>query len=145
PRSAMQSERRVEPTGAPKAGASMLPPASARLHGERGLHPRAELAVRIRIAARVALEVAQQQIVAVAADDRVRKQRDLAAARRRVDDEARHRIAGREAPQPLDQLDAAIDGRPKMARPPNRIALIQVVGPHADLQEALEEPPERIE
>ena len=101
---------------------------------------RAERAVRIGIAVDAALEVAQQQIVAVAADDRIGHQRDLAAAARRVDRQSRHRIARGVAAQRRDDLEPLLDRRAEMRRAGDRVALIEVVGLHPAHQQPVHQP-----
>src|SRR5262249_23024741 len=104
----------------------------ADAHGSlRGVaHPDsvgAEASFRIRIAVDVPLEVAKQEIPALAADDIIRDQRDLAAAARRIDNEVRDRIAGRVAAQGLDDLDALLHRGAEMRRAGDRVALIEVI------------------
>src|SRR3546814_2752415 len=67
-----------------------------------------DLAAGIGIAIDTAFEVAQQQVVAVAPDDVVGQQGDLAAALGRVDHVLRHGIAGGVAAQALDDIDALL-------------------------------------
>ena len=89
----------------------------------------------IRVAASLALEVAEHQVVAVAAEHRIGQQRDLAAAARRVDDVVRHRVAGGMAAQLRDDLEALLDRRAEVRRAADRVALVEVVRPDADHQQ----------
>ncbi len=72
------------------------------------------------------------------------EQRNLAAAARRIHHEVRHRVAGRVAAQLRDKLEPLVDARPEMRRAGNRVALIKVIRPHTDLQQAMEEALQRI-
>ncbi len=86
----------------------------------------------IGITIHVPLVVAQQQVVAVAADDVFRLEGDLAAAAGGVDHVVGHRVARRVAPQALDDLHALGDRRAEVRRAGNRVALVEVIGtdPH---------------
>jgi hypothetical protein len=93
----------------------------------------------------LALEVAEQEVVAVAAEEVVGRERHLAAAAGQVDDEVRHGVAGRVAAQAADDLQAALDRRAEVGRAGDRVALEQVVGLHAAGEQAVEQLLERLD
>src|ERR1700722_15378388 len=100
---------------------------------------RPECSARIGIAINLALEIAQQEIIAIAADDRIRRDQDLSAAAGRVDAEARRRIAGGMSAQCADDLDSRLDAGAKMAGAADRITLIEVVRLHPAGEQSVHE------
>src|SRR5579885_3832471 len=87
---------------------------------------RAQHAARIGVAVNLALEIAQQQVVAVAADDGIRRQKNFSAAARRIHREQRRCISGRMAAQALDDFKALFDSGAEIVRTADGIALIEV-------------------
>ncbi len=83
------------------------------------------------------LEVAQHDLAGGLADHVVGHDRNLAAAARRVDDVLGHGVARGVAAQPLDDLDALADRRPQMAGAFHQVALVEVVGAHANLDQVV--------
>src|SRR5262245_3113680 len=105
-----------------------------------GRHPHGlapQRAVRVRITIYLALEIAEQEIVAVAANDGIGRQLDLATPARSVDDEHRRRVACGMAAQRADDLEAGIDRGAEVARAFDRIALVQIVRLHPAHQKAV--------
>ena len=112
------------------------PQSACPLAAQRAASAAAELSAGIRVAALLAPEVPELEVVAVATEHGVGQHRDLAAAAGRVHDVVRHRIAGRIAAQLRDQLEALLDRSPEMRRAADRIALIEIVRPDSDLRAA---------
>src|SRR5215469_38534 len=88
----------------------------------------------IGVSVDLALEVAQQQIVAIAARDRIGRQLDLAAAARRIDHEQRRGITCGVAAQRPDDLKPLVHPGAEMRRAPDGIALIKIIGLDAVLE-----------
>src|SRR4029078_5611536 len=99
----------------------------------------ADRAVRIGIAVDLALEVLEDEIVALRSHDVIGKQRDLSAAARSIDHVGRHGVAGRMAAQSLHDLKAFVDARAEMRGARYWIALIEVVRPDTALPRTVEE------
>src|SRR3569833_1128922 len=98
---------------------------------------RAELSARIGIAVYAAFEVPQKQVVAVAADDEVRRKLNLAAAARGVDRKDRRRVAGGEPAQPLNDLTPLLHIGAEVGGTADRVALVEVVRTDSALQQSL--------
>src|SRR3569832_2086218 len=98
---------------------------------------RAELSARIGIAVHAAFEVPQKQVVAVAADDEVRRKLNLAAAARGVDRKDRRRVAGGEPAQPLNDLKPLLHIGAEVGGTADRVALVEVVRTDSALQQSL--------
>ena len=94
-------------------------------------------AARIGITIDATLEVADQDIVTVAANQIFRQQRDLAATTRCIDDVLRDGITGRVTAQPLNNLDTLRDRCAEMRRTGDRIALIQIIRPDTAHQQTV--------
>src|SRR6185437_4182789 len=92
---------------------------------------------RIGITIGAALEIGEQQIVAIAADDVIGQQRNLAAAAGRIDDKLRHGVAGGVAAQPPNDFEALLDRGAEVLRTGNRVALIEVIGFYPRLEQPL--------
>src|SRR5579859_652711 len=97
------------------------------------LLPRAfsERSARIGIAIDAALEIAQQKVVTVPADNGIGCELYFSAAAGGIDHEDRRRITRRVAAQRLQNLKPGVHAGPEMGRSANRVALIEVVGLYA--------------
>ena len=86
-------------------------------------------ALGVGISIGLALEIPQHQVFAVAADDVVGQQGDLAAAARGVDHERGHGIAGRMPAKALDDLQPLRHRGAEMGGAGDRVALVEIVRP----------------
>ena len=93
----------------------------------------------------VALVVAQHDLVVRVADEVVGHDRDLAAAAGSIHHVRRHRIAGSVAAQPFHDLDPLADRGAEMARALDQVALVDVVGPDAVLDQPMNERPHDVD
>ena len=89
--------------------------------------------VVIRVAEDITLIVTQDQTVFVPAGDVFGQQWDFSASAGCVNHLGGHSIAGGVAAQTLDDFQPLADWCAEMRGAGNRVALIQVVGAHADL------------
>jgi hypothetical protein len=99
----------------------------------------AELASRIRITVDTSAIIAEQEIIALAADHGLGKDGYFSAASRGIDDIGWHRVPGRVATEPLDDLHALFYRRPEMTGTYDGITLVEVVGPDPYLKKPVHE------
>ncbi len=83
----------------------------------------------------VALEVAQDELLGAVRQHVVGRDRDLAAAAGGVHDVGGHAVAAGVAAQALHDLQALANGGAQVAGAVHEVALVDVVGAHADLHE----------
>ena len=86
-----------------------------------------------------ALVVAQDDLLGGLGDDVLGHDRGLAAAARGVHHEGGHAEAGGVAAQAFDDLDALADGGAEVLQAHGQVALIDVVGAHADLDQLVDQ------
>jgi hypothetical protein len=96
---------------------------------------------RLVVLVQIPLEIAQHRapLLALVVQQVLRRDRNFSAAARRVDHVRRDREAARVSAQALHDLEAFRDRRAEVIRAAHRIALIEVVRPHAQLHQALAE------
>src|SRR4051794_24879153 len=105
-------------------------------HAKHEIASRAAVSLRLQILELLVLaEVAEDPLLAVAADQVIGQERDFAAAARSVDHELRNSHAARPAAKVLDDLDALFDRGAEVADALRHVALENVVRPNAHHEE----------